>query len=115
MATLPNLSNFKCGQYFRLTNNRAFTVGREEGLEGNNAKEEMFLAEKEPKQRKHKSEKIIVFGHSMAHDSRVLTNEPNWSNTDWAKEASEVKSLLSKTINVINIQKTLIYSEGWQY
>ena len=44
----------------------------------------MFL-KKEPKQRKHKkraSEKMIVFDHLTAHNSTVLNNELNWSNTD---------------------------------
>ena len=31
--------------------------------------------------------------------STVLNNELNWSNTDWAKEASEIKSLLAKNQN----------------
>ena len=60
------------------------------------------LLKKEPKQRKHKkrtSEKMIVFDHLTAHNSTVLNNELNWSNTDWAKEASEIKSLLAKNQN----------------
>ena len=34
---------------------------------------------------------MIGFDHSA-----VLNNELNWSNTDWAKGASEIKSLLAK-------------------
>ena len=37
---------------------------------------------------------MIGFDHST-----VLNNELNWSNTDWAKEASEIKSLLAKNQN----------------
>ena len=61
-----------------------------------------FLLKKEPKQRKRKkrtSEKMIVFDHLTAHNSTVLNNELNWSNTDWAKETSEIKSLLAKNQN----------------
>ena len=56
-------------------------------------KSKCFLLKKEPKQRKYKkrtSEKMIVFDHSTVHNSTVL------NNTDWAKEASEIKSLLAK-------------------
>ena len=59
-----------------------------------------FLLKKEPKHRKHKkrtSEKMIVLDHLSAHNSTVLNNELNWRNTDWAKEASEIKSLLAKS------------------
>jgi len=45
------------------------------------------------------SEKIIVFDHLTAHNSTVLNNELNWRNTDWAKEASEAKSLLANNQN----------------
>ena len=57
---------------------------------------------KEPKKRKHKkrtSEKMIVFDHLTEHNSTVLNNELNWRNTDWAKEASEIKYLLAKNQN----------------
>ena len=39
---------------------------------------------------------MIVFDHLTAHNSTVVINELNWSNIDWAKEASEIKSLLNK-------------------
>ena len=61
-----------------------------------------FLLKKEPKQRKYKmrtSEKMIVFDHLTIHNSTVLNNELNRSNTDWAKEASEIKSRLAKNQN----------------
>ena len=49
---------------------------------------------------------MIVFDHLTAHNSTVLNNELNWSNTDWAKEASEIKSLLAKNQNnKCNLQK----------
>ena len=64
------------------------------------------MLKKEPKQRKYKkrtSEKmpVIVFDHLTAHNSTVLNNELNnyWRNTDWAKEASEIKSLLANNQN----------------
>ena len=50
-----------------------------------------FLLKKEPKQRNYKkrtSEKMTV-----------LNNELNRSNTDWPKEASEIKSLLTTNQN----------------
>ena len=42
---------------------------------------------------------MIVFDHLMAQNLTVLNNEFNWSNTDRAKEASEIKSLLAKNQN----------------
>ena len=77
----------------------------------------IICREKEPKQRKHKkrtSEKMTVFDHLTAHNSTVLNNELNWSNTDWAKETSEIKTInvnnlqKIKTINVNNLQKTRV-------
>jgi len=53
-----------------------------------------------PKLRKHKkrtSEEMIVFDHLTAHNSTVLNNELSWRNTDWASEASDIKSLLAKS------------------
>ena len=57
------------------------------------------MLKKGPKQRKQKkrtSKKMIVFGHLTAHNPMVLNKELNWRTTDWAKEASEIKSLLAK-------------------
>ena len=58
------------------------------------------MLKKEPKQRKQEgrtSKEMIVFDHLTTHNSKVLNNELNWRNTDWAKEASEIKSLLAKS------------------
>ena len=73
--------------------------GEKKGWRKITQRSKCFLLKKEPKQRKHKkrtSEKMIVFDHLTAHNSTVLNNELNWRNTDWAKEASEIKSLVSK-------------------
>ena len=64
----------------------------------------MFLAEEraeatETQLKKRASEKMIVFDHLTAHNSTVLNNVLNRSNTDWAKQASEIKSLLAKIQN----------------
>ena len=74
--------------------------GGEEGWRKITQRSKCFLLKKEPEQRKHKkrtSEKMIVFDHLTAHNSTVLNNELNWRNTDWAKEAREIKSLLAKS------------------
>ena len=73
--------------------------GEKKGWKKITKRSKCFLLKKEPKQRKQKertSEKMIVFDHLTTHNSTVLNNELNWSNTDWAKEASEIKSLLAK-------------------
>ena len=60
----------------------------------------MFLAEERTETAETKertSEKMIVFDHLTTHNSTVLNNELNWRNTDWAKEAREIKSLLAKS------------------
>ena len=74
--------------------------GGEEGLGKITQRSECFLLKREPKQRKQKertSKKMIVFDHLTTHNSTVLNNELNWRNTDWAKETSEIKSLLAKS------------------
>ena len=76
--------------------------GEKKGWKKITKRSKCFLLKKEPKQRKQKertSEKMIVFDHLTTHNSTVLNNELNWSNTDWAKEASEIKSLLAKNQN----------------
>ena len=72
--------------------------GEKKGWRKITQRSKCFLLKKEPKQRKYKkrtSEKMIVFDHLTAHNPTVLNNELNWSNTDWAKEAGEIKSLLA--------------------
>ena len=69
--------------------------GGEEGLEENNERSKCF----QRKNKKRTSEKMIGFDHLTAHHSTVLNNELNWRNTDWAKEASEIKSWLAKSQN----------------
>ena len=74
--------------------------GEKKGWKKITKRSKCFLLKKEPKQRKQKertSEKMIVFDHLTTHNSTVLNNELNWRNTDWAKEASEIKSLLAKS------------------
>ena len=74
--------------------------GGEEGLEKIPQRSKCFLLKKGPKQRKQEgrtSKEMIVFDHLTTHNSKVLNNELNWRNTDWAKEASEIKSLLAKS------------------
>ena len=74
--------------------------GEKKGWRKITQRRKCFLLKKEPKQRKHKkrtSEEMIVFDHLTAHNSTVLNNELNWRNTDWAKEASEIKSLLAES------------------
>ena len=38
----------------------------------------------------------MFLAEERAEATTVLNNELNWSNTDWVKEASEIKSLLAK-------------------
>ena len=74
--------------------------GEKKGWKKITKRSKCFLLKKEPKQRKQKertSEKMIVFDHLTTHNSTVLNNELNWRNTDWAKEAREIKSLLAKS------------------
>ena len=42
---------------------------------------------------------MIVFDHLTTHNSTVLNDELNCRDTDWASEASEIKSLLAKSNN----------------
>ena len=36
---------------------------------------------------------VLYKSHLTVHNSTVLNDELNWRNTDWASEASEIKSL----------------------
>ena len=74
--------------------------GEKKGWRKITERSKCYLMKKELKQRKQKertSQHMIVFDHLTTHNSRGLNNELNWRNTDWAKEASEIKSLLAKS------------------